>query len=226
MKNKNIFGGGNYNLSALIISVFSLLVFLKTIEGVVNKELITKIDIIINSRVSLFWNSLLTKLMIIITNIGSTLSLLILSVVLFCFFIYKKKNQESLLLLFSMLGGLFLKTIIKIIIARPRPINMLVGAHGNSFPSGHATMSTIFFSLLIYLFKDKIKNKITRIVFILSNITIFLLIGISRIYLSVHWFSDVIAGFSLGLFWITFSVLIFEFIDNRLKKNTKKEISD
>jgi len=188
------------------------------IEDVIDGDLVTKLDVWVNAKMVLFWNPLLNKIMIFITNIASPINLLILSLILFGVLIYKKKWYYSFLLLFSMIGGLLLKVLIKLIVHRARPENALIEVSGYSFPSGHATMAIIFFSLLLYSFKDDIKNKSLRYIFIMSNILLFLIVGLSRIYLNVHWLSDVLAGFGLGLFWFTLLILVFRTIISLSKK--------
>jgi len=192
------------------------------IEDVLDGELITKIDAWIHSHTIYLWNPGWEKIMVFITNIASVWSLFILSAILFLTLLYKKKWYYSLLFLLSMIGGLLFEFLIKLIIHRPRPEDALVTVSGYSFPSGHATMSLLFFSVLLYAFKDDIKNKILRNVFITSNIIAFLLIGFSRIYLNVHWLSDVLAGFSLGLFWLTLLILIFQATISLSKRTAKK----
>jgi undecaprenyl-diphosphatase len=197
------------HLYALFVNVFSLYLFSKMIEDVVDKELITNIDIWINEKMILFWTPTLNKIMIFITSIVNTNHLLILSILLLGVLAYRKKLYNSLLLIFGISGGLFFTFVIKLIIHRARPEGSLINISGFSFPSTHAAMALIFFSVLIYSFKDNIKGRIVKNAFVFTNILLFLLIGFSRIYLGVHWLSDVIAGFSLGLFWLTLLILIF-----------------
>jgi len=166
------------------------------------------IDSWMSERIVFLWSPFLNKAMIFITSIASPLALSILSVAVLSVLIYKKRFHQSLLFLIGMIGGLMLGLLIKSIVHRARPQNTLVEAAGYSFPSGHASMALIFFSLVIYLFKNDIKSVIPKYSFIIGNITLFLLIGFSRVYLNVHWFSDVMAGFFLGLFWLTLSILI------------------
>lgn len=111
-----------------------------------------------------------------------------------------------------MSGGLLFEFLTKLIIQRPRPMNALISAPGYSFPSGHATMAMIFFALIIYAYKDDLEKGWRRNSFIVANIMLFLLVGLSRIYLNVHWTSDVIAGWSLGLFWLTLMILLLQII--------------
>ncbi len=215
-KRKHIFS--KYHLYTLILNVFSLYLFSKMIEDVIDGELITKLDVWLNAKIVLLWSPLLNKIMVFITNIASPTNLFILSLILLGILVYKKKWYYSLLLLFSMMGGLLFELLTKLIIHRTRPENALIEVSGYSFPSGHATMAIIFFSLLLYSFKDEIKNKSLRYIFIISNILLFLLIGSSRVYLNVHWFSDVLAGFGLGLFWLTLLILVFKIIISLPKK--------
>ena len=205
-------------LYVLAINISSLYLFFKITENVVENGLVTKLDMLINGKIVLLWDSLQNKIMIFITNIGSQNNLLILLLILFGVLVYKKKWHYSLLLLFSMIGGVILTVLTKIIIHRARPENALIEVSGYSSPSGHATMAILFFSLLIYLFKDTLKSKTARYSFIIGNIMLFLGIGFSRIYLNVHWLSDVIGGFLLGLFWLTLLLLIFKIITSFSKK--------
>ncbi|GBE19640.1 MAG TPA: phosphatase PAP2 family protein [Candidatus Pacearchaeota archaeon] len=215
-KRKHIFS--RYHLYALILNIFSLYLFSKMVEDIIDGELITKLDVWLNAKVVMFWNPFFNKIMIFITNIASPSHLFALSLILFGILIYKKKWYYSLLLLFSMVGGLLFELLTKLIIQRARPENALIEVSGYSFPSGHATMAIIFFSLLLYSFKDDIKNSLLKKGFIIMNIFLFLIIGFSRVYLNVHWFSDIISGFALGLFWLTLLILIFKTIISLSKK--------
>lgn len=216
-KGKGIFT--KYHLYVLILNVFSVSLFLKMIDDVVNKEFVTKIDIWINAKMVLLWNPLLNKIMTFITSIANPALLLVASMILFGILFCQKKWHNSLLLIFGLIGGSLFELITKLIVHRARPENAFLSVSGYSFPSGHATMAIIFFSLLIYSFKDDIKNTIIRCTFIIFNILLFLLIGFSRVYLNVHWFSDIVAGFALGLFWLTFLILVFRFIAYHWKKH-------
>lgn len=102
-----------------------------------------------------------------------------------------------------------------------RPENMLIFVDGKSFPSGHATMATIFFAMLSYIFINTAHKRILKILYSSLMIVLFLLVGFSRVYLNVHWLSDIIAGFSLGLFWLSLSVLVLRYINVVTRKGFK-----
>jgi undecaprenyl-diphosphatase len=150
--------------------------------------------------------------MVFITDVFSPESLLIAAVLAAVYYFIKKNYYNSVLIFVGSVGGLVWGEILKQLIGRPRPIDGLVLESGLSFPSQHSVIALTFFSLAMFLFVKKIKNKVLRYLFIFINLFLIMLIGWSRIYLKVHYFSDVIAGFALGLFWLTFLVLIFAVI--------------
>jgi membrane protein DedA with SNARE-associated domain/membrane-associated phospholipid phosphatase len=214
-KRKQLFA--RYHLHILILNVISLIMFSRMLDNVIDSDSIIRWDIWLNGKMVLLWKPLLNKTMIFISRFGSAPFLISLSAILFAVLIYKRKRYHSLLLASALTAGLISELIIKSVIFRARPANSLVHISGYSFPSAHAVMATIFFSLLIYSFKDDIKNKPLKMLFIAATTALFLLIGLSRVYLNVHWFSDVIAGFALGLFWLTFLILLFKYAAHLLR---------
>jgi membrane protein DedA with SNARE-associated domain len=208
-KRKQLFA--RYHLHILILNVISLIIFSRMLDNVVDSGLITGWDIWLNGKMVSLWNPLLNKVMIFISYCGSAPFLITLSAILFAVLIYKRRRYHSLLVASALAAGLVSELIIKSVVLRARPNNSMVHISGYSFPSAHTTMATIFFSLLMYSFKDDIKNKLLKILFIAATVALFILIGFSRVYLNVHWLSDVIAGFALGLFWLTLLILLFKY---------------
>ena len=111
---------------------------------------------------------------------------------------------------------------------RPRPlIPLLEPAMGLSFPSGHAMSSVTFYGLLIYfIWKQKERNKLLRMGLISLLIVIILVIGISRIYLRVHYASDVIAGFCVGIIWLTTAIFTIDKIQDYTRKHLRKVVEE
>ena len=223
-KRKSMFT--KYHLHILAVNIFSLFVFLKIIDDIIDRKFITKIDFWITQKIVLLWNPLITKIMSIFSNIAKPEIIIALLFVFASIFAYKKEWHKSLIVFFSVTLSAISGFLIKEIIQRQRPENSLIIASGYSFPSGHAIMSVIFFLLNIYLFKNKIKNNTLKYSYICLNLFMILFIGFNRIYLNVHWFSDVIAGFALGVFCLTFSILftkaIFSFYEKKIKTLDKK----
>jgi undecaprenyl-diphosphatase len=115
-------------------------------------------------------------------------------------------------------SSLFLMFSLKFLFNRPRPdIPLLNEVSGFSFPSGHAFMSFAFFGLLIYVIDKQIKNYWIKGILITLFTVIIIIIGMSRIYLRVHYASDVLAGVSLGLIWLVISLSVLNFIEKRKK---------
>jgi membrane-associated phospholipid phosphatase len=111
--------------------------------------------------------------------------------------------------------------LLKFIFSRPRPlIPLLEPARGFSFPSGHAMMSFSFYGLLIYLVYVGVKNPYLKWLLMSFLLILIFLIGFSRVYLRVHYASDVIAGFAAGFIWIVLSL----FITGRIEQYSKKKI--
>ena len=102
-----------------------------------------------------------------------------------------------------MLGSTVLFSGIKELVDQSRPSSYIgdFRRHGYSFPSGHSTMSMTFALLIFFLFYPKVTRRY-RVALMAFCLLFPLLIGFSRIYLGVHYFSDVIGGFTLGIFWV------------------------
>lgn len=211
-KRRHIFS--KYHLYTLIINVFSLYLFLKMVEDVIDGESIIKLDVWLSETVMTWWSSPLNEVVIFITNLAGPLILSLLTAALLGYFIIKNKRYQGWLLFMGMSGGVVLELSIKFLMQRERPAQALVEVSNYSFPSGHTTMATIFLFFLLYAYKDEIKNKVWKIIFVSGIAATIISVGLSRVYLNAHWFSDVLAGMALGAFWLTLLVLIFRFISS------------
>ena len=98
-----------------------------------------------------------------------------------------------------------LNTILKEIVQRPRPEGFrLISETGYSFPSGHSMVSMAFFGLLIWMVWRFHRKDVMRVVWCVVFGLVIVMVGVSRIYLGVHYASDVIAGFCVSLVWLVF----------------------
>ena len=169
-----------------------------------------KLDISLAESMSEITTPLGVKIALFISDIGSTPSLILLTIGL-CLLFWLFKKLYHLIQFLSTLGFGFLAVyIIKILVERIRPVEAVVAVNGYSFPSGHATIATIFCFLIIFSYKSHIKNSFLKLLFIVFFVLSALAISFSRIYLSVHYLSDVIVGILLGLLISSISVFIFE----------------
>ncbi len=130
------------------------------------------------------------------TYLGSILALVI---IVLLFLIFCKDKKVGITLGVGLIISAVINFIIKFIVKRPRPemVNLIVES-GYSFPSAHAMMSFVVFALIIYYVYKKIQNKTVKFGLILSLGCLIFMLGLSRIYLGVHYFSDVLAGWCMG----------------------------
>lgn len=147
-----------------------------------------------------------TEIVKVITNITSPI-MVIITLLILVLAIKDKKIKISLVI--NLLGITIINNLIKVIIARPRPeINKLVTETGYSFPSGHSITSMVFYGYLVYLTYKYINNKKIKIPLIIFLILLIPTIGLSRIYLGVHYTSDVLCGFLLGIIYLILFISI------------------
>lgn len=142
-----------------------------------------------------------------ITTFGNTSTVIILTAILaVIFYLFKEKNAAIWLVANIVLIQGLGNTALKLIFNRSRPtVEHLVSASGNSFPSGHSMGSMLLYGTLIFLAPRYIKNNTICLFVQLILSLIILLVGTSRIYLGVHFPTDIIGGFSVGLCWLCFS---------------------
>jgi len=193
-----------------LISVISLIVFALIFLNVYFNGFLVKFDYLVNALVPQTQNSLFVSVANIIGIIFDTSVLIPISIILFVFFWFKLNKRNSLFFLIIMLVDAGLIWIIKNIFQRARPINALIPDKSFSFPSGHVTSSVVFLGALVYLIFREPKHKSRRIFFLVLSVFLILLISLSRLYLNVHWFSDILGGLTLGLFILTAGILLNE----------------
>ncbi len=151
-------------------------------------------DTIYNYLISLRSNAL-DFYFINITKFANTVSILIIVVIL----LLTLKKEDGIILGISTISSVLVNTIIKLIIRRPRPNNLrLISQGGYSFPSGHSMISVCVYGILLYLVIKNIKNKSLKVVLTVLLLTLIISIGLSRIYVGVHYPSDVLAGYLLA----------------------------
>lgn len=124
----------------------------------------------------------------------------------------RDRRFEVLFLFFGVAGGQVIKTIIKHVVERDRPENPFeLSAHASSFPSGHATTAVFFFLALAYLFTGSLSPLFKNITRTLLG-SAMILLPLSRVFVQVHYFSDVVAGALLGIASFAFTVIVFSFL--------------
>lgn len=186
----------------------SLFIFWKLAEDILEKETFSFDNTIIHVIYSLR-SPIMTSVMEFITFFGSGTFLTIASIVIIGF-LFKYHRKDSYLFSCIFIFGVLLNTFLKDFFKRPRPDFLpLIHESSYSFPSGHAMNSFVLYTCLAYFVFRRMENRVLGYSLIIATGVLILLIGISRVYLGVHYPSDVIAGYFAGFVWFLL-VLLFE----------------
>ena len=179
-------------------------------------------DFLVFDWVSAYISGSITRFMQFITFFGNHQFLIPANLVLIIYFLFLKKHRwYSIKVPVIAIGGVSLMFLLKQFFNRPRPlVPLLEPVKGLSFPSGHALMSMSFYGLLIFLVWENVSNKVWKWILTVLLLMFIFLIGLSRIYLRLHYFSDVIAGFAAGIIWLSLSIWIIR----RIERYSRKEI--
>ena len=137
---------------------------------------------------------------------------------IFYFLFIRRHSWFSIRIATVALSSLTLMLVFKRLFRRTRPDMPYFIARGLSFPSGHAMMSVTFYGVLIYIIHETIEDRAMRWALISSLIVLIIFIGFSRVFFRVHYASDVVAGFIIGLMWLYISLVILDRIESLNKQ--------
>lgn len=183
----------------IIISIIFLIIFLLVIKDIFLYEITSYDKWAFNLLKSIRSNEM-TLFMTIITKLGDFLT--VVSILLILLLLYKNKKTVYYIII-NMISIFLLNDFLKHIIHRARPVGYnLINESSYSFPSSHTMCSTMLFSFLIYLVYKNVNNKILKYILMIILFIILVLICISRVYLGVHYLSDVIGGLSISIIYM------------------------
>ena len=207
----------------VIIVFVCLLITMDMVFALFAKEVMQR-DIIGYNLISKYLISDATLPIVkVITNVGGVLGVIVIATIISIILFVKKKKLIVLLTWINLGCCALLNQILKRIIQRPRPTgDRLIEEDGYSFPSGHSMISAAFYGFFIYLIFKNVKNKYLKWGSISLLSLLICLIGISRIYLGVHYTSDVMAGFVISIsYLVIFTSIVNDYLD-RSKDLDKK----
>ncbi|WP_223587828.1 phosphatase PAP2 family protein [Neobacillus bataviensis] len=215
-----------YLMMAFIVSFVCIIGF-SFISLLISDQKIIMFDRVVIQMIQDQESPGLTSVMKTFTFIGSASFVIILSLVLM-FFLYKVLHHRIELILFitAILGSACINGILKNLFQRVRPdLHRLIEIEGYSFPSGHAMSAFTVYGIITFLLWRHIPSKWGRSILIIFSIVMILSIGISRIYLGVHYPSDVIGGYFASGFWLAVLIWFFQYYkEKRYNKKYKSEI--
>jgi membrane-associated phospholipid phosphatase len=181
------------------------------------KQRLAGFDTYLFNFLQAYTNDANTHLMVMLTFLASGNFLLPANVLLVIFFLLVRKDSWSAfrVAVISVSSYLVMATL-KLYFHRMRPEHPVhTAASGYSFPSGHAMSSVTFYGLLIYLTWKHITNPLLKFIVSVLLTLLILVIGLSRIYLHVHYASDVLAGYLFGIIWLLFTLWIIQKIQDK-----------
>lgn len=196
---KEVISRKNKSYLKWIVAIIGICLFLYLCDKLSENEL-NDFDFMIYNFVSSFVSPGVTKVFRFITRFGSIEVIFPLCILIF---MLMKDKKKIILSIVNILGAVCLNQVLKFIIERPRPaVVRLAEASGFSFPSGHSMCSLAFYGFLLYLLIRSNGGFHFKLFGSIIICALILLIGVSRIYLGVHYSSDVIAGFALALAYL------------------------
>ncbi|MCF6408862.1 phosphatase PAP2 family protein [Pseudalkalibacillus salsuginis] len=185
-------------------------------------DTLTRFDFMVMKQVWLLRSDLLNNFFIFMTYVGSAFVSIPLLIVLGTYFLVNKKIKLSLVLVFNLIGVRAMNRFLKKGYNRARPDeNPLLDVSGLSFPSGHAMNSAAFIGFLGYLLWTYLRKKGKQAGYaLMATWTLVFLIGFSRVYLGVHFPSDVIAGFAAGGIWLILTIVFLKGLTDKRENDT------
>ncbi|WP_269715331.1 phosphatase PAP2 family protein [Caulobacter sp. NIBR2454] len=154
-----------------------------------------------------------------LTALGGIAPLILIASMAVIFLLLRRRYGSSLLVTLSLSGGVAISQSLKALYGRDRPPDIFRAEEviNASFPSGHAMLSTITYLTLGALLAQAMDRRRLKVFVLAGAVLIAALVGVSRVYLAVHWASDVLAGWSLGAAWAMACWLVAWFIQRRKK---------
>lgn len=194
------------------LALVFFILFLGLAQNIILQGSFVKVDMEIMNLVSSLRDIQTAKLFLFFTCLGNNQIIISLGVIVLIVLGLSGKWRMAKLLLASVISGELLYYFIKILIHRARPdISFsLIPSGGYAFPSGHATTSMIFYGMLGFILWRLFRKRWQKILITILFIVIVFMVGFSRVYLGVHWTSDVLAGWSLGLIILLLFIAIYK----------------
>lgn len=174
-------------------------------EAVVHHKALGELDGPFRDWVIDHRNGFLTDVMVNASRFGSTPSLIVFALAAAAWLAWRGRKADSLLIVGGAAGAFLLVPVLKAVIERPRPAlsDHVVFVNSWSYPSGHSLNSMAVLGLLTVLAMRERPGAVRRTLLAVLGVFLVIAVGFSRVYLGVHWPSDVLAGWLIGVLWLT-----------------------
>ena len=189
-----------------IISLAALWLFAAVTEDVVTHDPLTNFDLALTTWIRAHTTPLGDRIFTAVSLIGSPISMAAVGMIGAVIIVMRRKWLELAAWVAGFMGAGVLAYILKIVIQRPRPVGATAFLHGDSFsfPSGHALGSLVGYGMLAYVIGSNwVTTARGRFRLVIGTAVLVVAIGISRLYLGVHYFSDVVGGYAVGVLWLS-----------------------
>ena len=169
-----------------------------------------------------FANPTLDKIMLGITRLGDPITVGIIAGVTLTVLWLRRYRLEAKIFIVNCIGGVILSDGLKLAFGKSRPQlwDSLISEETYSYPSGHALGSMVLYGFIANLLAD-LYPQYFNLIYIVATILI-AAIGLSRLYLGVHWPTDVIAGYGVGFLWITLTITMLNLLKLKLRSKNKR----
>ncbi|MDP9206596.1 MAG: bifunctional DedA family/phosphatase PAP2 family protein [Gemmatimonadota bacterium] len=189
-----------------LVSLAGLWLFAGITEDVLHHDPLTRLDLALTTWIRAHTTPWGDRIFTIVSLIGSPVAMAIVAGAGALLIVVRRKWLVLAAWVAAFLGAGILSLILKIAIQRPRPAGATAFLHGEtfSFPSGHALGSLVGYGMLAYVIGSTwIETARGRVRLVIATAVLVLAIGISRLYLGVHYFSDVVGGYAVGVLWLS-----------------------
>ena len=203
-------------LVGLVVAAGALIFFARLADEMLEGDA-KQFDEWVRSSIHQLGSPGVTFVMRFVTVFGAPLVLFSLTLIVGLGFLAKKKYRAMILLVATVAGSSLLNEVLKLSFHRTRPSPFFETElpASFSFPSGHALMSFCFYSTLAALISARSNSRLIRIIVWAAAVLLITTVGISRIYLGVHYPSDVVAGYTAAFIWVMFIVIVDQTIPRK-----------
>lgn len=209
----------------IILSILAVIAFYQMSSLLLDNE-IAAFDERVYFLVRYYASPFLDQLMLSVTFLGNRQFIVFPGFGVLIYYLFIRPHRwYSIKIPAVALGSISTNLLLKELYDRARPtINPMIDASGLSFPSGHAMFNLSFYGLLIFLIWKEVKHPVLKAGLSFFLFLLIILIGISRIYLGVHYASDVLAGFSAGFLWLILALSVTGNLERKAKQRQKEKV--